>query len=136
MGKRFQNAKVLVSSIVTKQLFSNTSVVTTKFTRYSNTRDQHNIYIVFLKLFPITYFKTINVLFDKNNSHLNLKKIQLKIFICIFFRLQDIALLCRNIFHSCSWNGKSFNCCRHFQPHRFVIGTPCFAINSLQTINK
>ncbi|XP_050058935.1 uncharacterized protein LOC114119001 isoform X2 [Aphis gossypii] len=52
------------------------------------------------------------------------------------FKKKDSTILCKNMFKNCSWNGKPFNCCRHFQSHRFIIETPCFSINSLQTINK
>ncbi|XP_025195667.1 pickpocket protein 11-like isoform X1 [Melanaphis sacchari] len=52
------------------------------------------------------------------------------------FKKKDSIVLCKNMFKNCSWNGKPFNCCRHFQPHRFIIDNPCFSINSLQTINK
>ncbi|KAE9542792.1 hypothetical protein AGLY_002703 [Aphis glycines] len=52
------------------------------------------------------------------------------------FKKKDSTILCKNMFKNCSWNGKPFNCCRHFHSHRFIIETPCFSINSLQTINK
>ncbi|XP_025405315.1 uncharacterized protein LOC112679641 [Sipha flava] len=52
------------------------------------------------------------------------------------WRKKGTSVLCKNIFKSCSWNGKDLNCCRHFQPHFFVIENPCFSINSLQTVNK
>ncbi|XP_022166425.1 pickpocket protein 11-like [Myzus persicae] len=52
------------------------------------------------------------------------------------FKKKDSFVMCKNMFKHCSWNGKPFNCCRHFQPHRFIIQNPCFCINSLQTVNK
>ncbi|XP_050520594.1 uncharacterized protein LOC126894014 [Daktulosphaira vitifoliae] len=52
------------------------------------------------------------------------------------FRAKNVIAICNQLFKSCSWCGKKFNCCRHFQSNRLLINQPCYSINSLQTIEK
>lgn len=40
---------------------------------------------------------------------------------------------CETSLSQCSWNGKPFDCCKHFIPIETEIGQ-CFALNSQQTV--
>ncbi|CRK97191.1 CLUMA_CG010588, isoform A [Clunio marinus] len=42
---------------------------------------------------------------------------------------------CSQMFDTCMWNGKKFDCCHYFKPLATSVGK-CFLLNSIQTVKK